>query len=295
MNPEDFVIACRTLNRSDLFMKMTYAMLERNNLTDKLFVFVQTSDDLVKYSHNLHGKQYAGIVLGPKGINQITNFICDYFPINQRIVFVDDDNMDFYTFSDDLKCIRKATNLSAILTEAFETIDKYNCGLFGMYWCPNKTWIEDKPVREFGPLIISGALFGARNQKHLLVDLDSDGCEDLARSMRYWNTYGGALLYWRCGIYSQPTKFVGGLQGTSVRTPDYTNQQIKKLLTVHPEYQRFCQVEPKFERKFNKYSFHFYNFPKRKKVIEHLFPTTRFYRWSNWFQDEPDKIEPTNS
>jgi len=295
MNTDTFVIACRSYKRANLFLKMTYSVVERNQLADKLYIFVSTSDDVKSYTETLQGKQYAKIVLGPPGINAITNFICDYFEPNQRIVFMDDDNLDFYFFTEDKRCNRKATNLKDILEDGFETIDKYNLGLFGVYFCSNKAWIKDKPFKEFAPFPMTSALCGARNQKHLLTDLDSDGTEDHTRSMRYWDAFGGTLLYWWCGITSHPTEFEGGLKDNPVRTLDYTYKQIKGLTDTNPTYRQFCSDEPKLETKYQKYSFRYLTLPKRKAIVLQKNPNVQFYRWSNWFQQEPNKIEQTKS
>jgi hypothetical protein len=294
MATEDFVIACRTYNRSDLFMKKTYQTLERNNLTDKLFVFVNTPDDFESYSKVLQGKQLAKLVLGVKGINQITQFICDYFPVNQRIFFIDDDQ-DYYFFDSDKKLVRKGINLLTIILDGFETIDKYNLGLFGVNYTTNKLYIQNKPFKEFAPLFIGGGMYGTRNQKNLIVDLDSDGFEDFTRTVRFWDAYGGALLYYWCGSQTKPNSYEGGLKGTNERTEDHTLKQATDLLAKYPRLKLYCKDTPKWETAFDKWSVELKHLPQRKQIVKQLFPSVQFLRWSTWFQDEPDKIEPQKS
>lgn len=290
MNPlDEWVIACRTYDRSEEFVRMTYRTLEMNRLTDRLYIFVANEEEKEKYKTALGDKPYKEIVVGEKGINQIMVCICNYFPVNQRILFLDDDVSYFYAFSETKVLTRQSDTLKQYADDGFATIDKYNCGAFSVGFTHNKMYLEGKPWKEISPQVLVGGFFGARNNKELICDLDSGGIEDFTRSIRYWEQYGGICKYWYCGMPPEHcNKLRGGLQTSKERDIELTKKQSQNLLDTYQSVRDYCDDKVYFQERYNKYTIHFKNITKRKKQVLQKHPSMKFLTWAKPWQQEPD-------
>lgn len=289
MNTDEYIVVCRSYDRSDKICSLTYHVLEENHLTENLYIFVANESEKIKYEKALFGKQYKAIIVGVLGLNEVTNFICDYFPPEQRLFFIDDDVSAFYFFDESRKLIRRATNLKQVLDDAFETIDLYSLGAFGFYNSTNKLYLQKKPFKEFGPHFLGGMMWGARNNKSLICDSDSGGMDDFTRSFRYWDAHGGILLYWWCGYSTEKVnKLSGGLQSTGERELENTRKRAIHLLN-NPSIQKFCEKEIFLDR-FNKYSLQLIKPRKRREIILTNNPTSQFLKWEKWFQKKSDTL-----
>ena len=60
----NYVIACRSYDRPDIFPLKTYRMLAHNNLTDRLYIFVANQHEKERYEHSLKGMPYKKIIVG---------------------------------------------------------------------------------------------------------------------------------------------------------------------------------------------------------------------------------------
>jgi hypothetical protein len=213
---DDYVIAVRTYARSTIFPLKTYRMLEHNRLTDRLYIFVANAAEKRAYERTLVGKHYKEIIIGKLGGANAIRAICSYFPRGQRIVFMDDDLERFFDFSRIGKFRADSTDLSQYIEDGFETIDRVNCGAFTFSFMSNKLWLEGKPFKEVRPFTLAGNFFGARNEPEMITTEYSHG-DDLVRSVRYLEKYGGVLVYWRAGFVTHYGKEIGGLQASGNR------------------------------------------------------------------------------
>ena len=290
MNPlDEWVIACRTYDRSEEFVRMTYRTLEMNRLTDRLYIFVANEEEKEKYKTALGEKPYKEIVVGEKGINQIMGCICNYFPVNQRILFMDDDVSYFFAFSETRVLTRQSDTIKQYADDGFATIDRYNCGAFTVGFSHNGLHLKGKPWKEISPQLMVGGFFGARNNKELICDLDSGGIEDYTRSIRYWNRYGGILKYWYCGMPPEHcNKLRGGLQTSKEREVELTKKQSQHLLDTYETVREYCHPTVFYEERFHKYSLKLKYLPKRKAIVQSKHPEIKFLKWTKHWQQEPD-------
>lgn len=287
MTLDDFVIAVRSYDRSDLFLTMTYKMLSENNLTDNLYIFVANEEENRKYTKSLQDKPYHTIVTAVLGLNEVTNFICDYFPPNQRIFFMDDDIKKFYFFDASGKLSSNATNLRDLLEDGFETIDQYNLGMFSFNQTTNKLFLKKKPFKELVPNL-HHPMFGCRNKKSLICDLDSGGIDDYTRSVRFWETFGGILFYNWCGALNNCNKVRGGLQSTNERNVETTKHRSLYLLQKYPTFQKYCFPDIEWQPEYSKFTPKFLPPRKRKLILQQTMPQVKFLTWSGWFQKNCD-------
>jgi len=207
----DFVIACRTYKRYQTFIKKTYQMLKDNNLLDRLYIFVANEEERILYEEALANLEHRPCIIGEIGCEGATRATCNYFPEGQAIFFVDDDLARFYNFSSPGVWVKKATNLKAYIEDGFKTIDENNLGGFTVSGYSNKFYLKGKPFKQFLPYTLSGSCFGARNDKELIITKYGH-LEDILRSCKYINKYGGCLVYWYAGFDTNYGKEPGGMQ-----------------------------------------------------------------------------------
>ena len=200
---DDYVIAVRTYARSKIFPKKTYQMLLDNGLTDRLYIFVASLEEKQLYEEAV--TSYKAMIIGEKGGAQAIRAICDYFPPGQRIVFMDDDLERF-----------RPGNLDLYLNDGFRTIDEHACGAFTFSFISNGFWLRHKPFKEFRPFTLAGNFFCTRNDPDMITTTYSHG-DDLVRSVRYLERYGGVLVYWAAGFVTHYGTEPGGMQASGDR------------------------------------------------------------------------------
>jgi hypothetical protein len=213
---EEYVIAVRSYARAHIFPHKTYRMLAHNGLTDRLYVFVANKAEKELYEEALRDLPYRAIVVGELGGSNAIRAICRYFPRGQRIVFMDDDLDRFFDFSRTGKFRSDSDDLARYLEDGFETIDRHECGAFTFSFMSNKMWLASKPFKEFRPFTLAGNFFGTRNDPAMITTEYSHG-DDLVRSVRYLEKYGGMLVYWWAGFVTRYGKEEGGLQASGNR------------------------------------------------------------------------------
>lgn len=216
MGKDDYVIAVRSYARAAIFPQKTYRMLEHNGLTDRLYIFVADAAEAARYEAALAGKQYRKIIVGQLGGANAIRAICKYFPKGQRIVFMDDDLDRFFEFSRAGDFTKDSTKLAKYLEDGFATIDEYKCGSFTFSFMSNKMWLAGKPFKEFRPFMVAGNFFGVRNDPDMITTEYSHG-DDIVRTVRYIERYGGTLVYWWAGFSTKYGKEAGGLQASGNR------------------------------------------------------------------------------
>jgi hypothetical protein len=197
-------------------------MLAHNGLTDRLYIFVADAAEKRLYEAALMGLPYRAIIVGELGGANAIRAICRYFPKRQRTVFMDDDLDRFFDFSRVGKFRADSTELGRYLEDGFETIDRHECGAFTFSFMSNKMWLADKPFKEFRPFTLAGNFFGTRNDPAMITTEYSHG-DDLVRSVRYLEKYGGVLVYWWGGFATRYGKEEGGLQASGDRGAKATN------------------------------------------------------------------------
>ena len=215
----EYVVAVRTYLRSHIFPHKTYSMLKHNGLTDCLYIFVASTEEKALYEHALEGQPYKEIIVGlPGGANAI-RAICSHFPIGQRIAFIDDDHDSFFEYDQEGKIRKNSDNLKYYLNDGFAMIDTHNCGAFTFSFIQNAFWLRKKEFKEIRPFTLAGSFFCTRNQPELITTDYSHG-DDIVRSVRYLDRYGGVLVYWKAGFVTKYGTLEGGLQSSGDRGSD---------------------------------------------------------------------------
>jgi hypothetical protein len=263
-------------------------MLEHNGLTDKLYIFVASEEEKELYVAALAGKPYRDIIIGELGITNATKAICNYFPVGQRIVFMDDDLERFFEFQktspddNNLICIKDSNNLRQYIEDGFETIDKYDCGAFTASFQTNRVWLRNKPFKEIRPILLFGNFFGTRNNPELILTQWGHG-EDVIRSAAYINKFGGMLVYCCIGFHTFYGKEPGGMQ-KSDRGSDTLATTSKASWEAYNslDYLRAYATEPAKEKNLPFINSRIKRLPLIIKELRSRGITPKLMAWPDW-------------
>ncbi len=294
MGIDDYVIAVRSYARASVFPLKTYRMLAHNGLTERLYIFVANAAEKRAYEAALQGKEYRKIVVGELGGANAIRAICRHFPVGQRIVFMDDDLDRFFDFGRDAKFRADSTALGRYLEDGFRTIDDYGCGAFTFSFMSNKLWLRGKPFKEFRPFTLAGNFFGTRNDPAMITTEYSHG-DDLVRSVRYLERYGGVLVYWWAGFVTHYGKEAGGLQasgnrGSAAETLRKTGEVSWAEYNGDPLLQAYAQ--PPAQEKGNPFiSMKMKALPGVRKAMQERGQLRDGIAWHGWFGRRAHKTE----
>jgi len=292
MGLDDYVIACRSYKRSNVFPQKTYRMLAHNGLTSRLYIFVADKEEKHLYEQSLGDLPYKQIVIGEKGGANATRAICKFFPVGQRIIFVDDDLSRFFNFSETGEFTKDARNLHHYIMDGFTTIDKYNLGAFTFSFLSNKFYLKGKAFKEFRPFMLAGNFFGARNDPPMITTELSHN-DDAVRSVRYFEKYGGVLVYWWGGFETHYGQEEGGLQASGSRGERAealakTKKVSEHIWAIDPLIQAYAK-EPKQEKTNPFVTIKFKTLPQIRKAQTERGAPVRSARWLHWWHQLPDE------
>lgn len=291
----DFVIAVRSYQRAEMFRDMTYAMLSKQegiNLKECLYIFVADGEEHDRYTQVLGDLPYKKIVIGRKGGKEIIDFISDYFPYLQPIVFMDDDLEEFFEFTDTPSKStfnKSSTQLLRYIEDGFKTLEVTQSA-FSFSFYSNEFYLQGKPWKEFRPAELAGGFFGCLN-KPSNIKTDTAHLDDISRSCRLITKYGGVLIYQWGGFKTATGKNPGGLQSSGDRGLDpetrteHLRWKAEQVYKNNPEVNKFCKP-PQHQ------SYSGLTVLKLKPItsIKKIHPFEHF-KWSQYFQDKPDTTD----
>jgi hypothetical protein len=292
---DDYVIACRSYGRAAVFPMKTFRMLEHNKMTGRLYVFVASATEKKAYREHLADFPAERIIVGVPGGAAITRFICKYFPEGQRILFVDDDLDSFFVTRGKLQ--KDSGSLHKYVEDGFRTIDAHDLGSFTFSFLSNRLYLTGKPFKEFRPFIVGGNFFGARNDRKM-ISVDVAHADDVLRSCRYFDRYGGTLVYWYAGFVTHYGKEEGGLQSSGDRGDAATRlkktKDISQKLYDSEELLQAYATPPQFVENAGLYSLKLRTLPQIRKAMLARGVDTRWASWEGMTVN-PDEVGFTSS
>ncbi|AGS81007.1 hypothetical protein [Caulobacter phage Cr30] len=295
MNIDDYVIAVRSYQRAMQFRDKTYTMLSKQHidLSEKLYIFVANEEEKKEYRESLGDNPYKEIVVGVKGGKEIVHFISDFFPINQKIFFLDDDLEEFFEFNptpSKTNFIAKSTNLEAYIQDGFKTLDELGLNTaFSFSYYKNDFYLQGKPWKEFRPYNLPGGSWGARNDPDF-VKIYTAHLDDIVRTCRYIDKAGGIVIYHWGGFKTSTGMNPGGMQSSGDRGGDDRNafmMNVAEEVYAKDELVRKYCSEPKLVK-------HTGMTEVKLKSITSISKIRPFDRvsWKEYFQEHPDIEDP---
>jgi hypothetical protein len=204
-----------------------------------------------------------------------------------------DDDLDRFFAAPEAgaRFVSDATTLQRYLDDGFRTIDRWKLGSFTFSFMSNALWLKDKPFKEFRPFTLAGNFFGVRNDPAMITTEYSHG-DDLVRSVRYLERYGGVLVYWWAGFVTRYGKEAGGLQasgnrGSAAETLARTSDISWREYRGDPLLQAYAQ-EPQQEKGNPFVSMKMKTLPAVRRALMERGRPMRAAAWSRWWSIVPD-------
>lgn len=290
---EEYVVVVRTYKRYDLFIRATYNTLIENNIDveNKLYIVVANEEEKQLYEKALGDRKYKGFIVAEVGIHNAIKYAVEYFEEGQNIVFMDDDLEYFYEWNGPPSTetfIKNSTNLEKYIQDGFKSLND-NVKTFTVSFASNAMFMNGKPWKEFRPYLVAGNFFGAKNSREEIL-VGHAHLEDIHRSVKYVDKYGGTILYNWAGFKTKTGTNPGGMQesgdrGTYENRIEFTKNVCDEIYKL-PLMQKYCK--PPLQAAYNDYLWEIRLKPINQiKKVKNI--TTK--KWSNYFQETPDQAE----
>jgi len=213
-----YKIIIPSFKRNSIIKTHTLKSLEETDLGRDIYVFVANQEEHDLYTNELKDLPYVKIVLGVRGIPNQRNFIQRYFPVGERLLFIDDDIKKIVGLNKQKKAV-KANKMNHFVNSAFDMIENWKIKMWGI----NSTCspLEMQQSVSVGLIYIVGNFYGLINTHEVFVDeginiktrLDfRAGKESHERVLLMYKKYG-AVAKFRCfGVESDYWGTQGGHQ-----------------------------------------------------------------------------------
>jgi hypothetical protein len=234
----DWIIAIPSYNRAETLKNKTLATLKHYNIpASKIFVFVANNDEMKLYRDTLDPKSYGKLILGVPGLAEVRNFISNYFPINKKIVSMDDDISGFIEYDESNKRHeRPLRSLINIIQTGFRECIKHKCTLWGIYAVPNGFFMKPTITTDLKFIVGNFCGFinpGIKGDKGIKLEMAEK--DDYIRSIKAYIRDGCVIrlnyVAPKTSYYKEP----GGLQSDPNRVKKQ-EKAVEWLLKTYPEY-----------------------------------------------------------
>jgi hypothetical protein len=208
-----YTIAIPSYKRALELPLKTLATLQRYHVPlDKIFVFV-VEEEMADYQETCPGYT---IISGVLGLVRQREFIEYYFPVDTNILFMDDDVSDVFTLSP-TNTRTPISDFEQFVSDSFHKMEEVGATLWSIYPVDNTLFMsESKPISE-GLTYCTGAFYGQRNTRDILLTDGYDSIEDRERTILRYLRDGKVL---RLNHFGLKTKYFakGGLMSSDRKT-----------------------------------------------------------------------------
>jgi hypothetical protein len=171
MDPIPIVIAIPSYQRPKQLRDKTLTYLKSQNIDKNLIHVFVVEEEKEIYEKTLDPNTYGRLLVGRKGLAEQRNFIMNYFPLGQQILYLDDDIKG-------VKMIHPMP-LMDLANKMFQLCKQEKASLWGIYPTNNLFYCKDRIT--VGKLYIVGCLYGEVNNQRYIPDVSA--CEDRWRSL----------------------------------------------------------------------------------------------------------------
>ena len=230
----EYVLVIPSHKRPRILFEKTYYLLKKTHAIEPI-IWLNDDDDIDEYKifipHGIYKR-------GGNSIKEKRILIQEYFPIDTKIVMIDDDIKNIYVYDSDTKTNNKLKDFNTLVNIAFTQLEKQQSHIWGVYPIHNPFFM--KPVFRTNLCYIIAALFGVINKR---IPTETNYAEDFERSILHYQMDKKLLRLEFVGLdtnyYTEP----GGLQETRTEKKNYDD---KKILA--DKYSDLCVLKYKRER-----------------------------------------------
>jgi len=207
-----------------LLLDNTLRVLDEGGVPrSKITIFLANKDELKEYKQKIKGYKF---VVGIKGLNNIRNFISNYYPEGKYIINMDDDIDKIFNIKGD-----QVKDLPALFDKGYDEMIKNKAYLWGPNKSANPFYLKDNVSDRFN--LIQGPLFGFINRHS--PDLKSvNHFEDIERTIKYWIKDGVVIRLNDIGYKTHFRTNKGGLQSSNPQREKESKVAAYELMKQYP-------------------------------------------------------------
>ena len=220
----DYIIAIPSYKREHALKTHTLKCLKDIPL-EQIYIFVANDDEYANYKTVLPDYK---IVVGEEGLMNQRNFISLYFPLDQKIVSIDDDIQQFVIKKDDK--LTPIDEPESYFTEGFKRLEQEQASLFGFYPVLNKLFMKETITTDFRFII--GSCFGYINRRILITVPQK---QDYEISVLNYLKDNKVVRFNYISMKTKYYKMKGGLQSSNSRKQEQ-EEAVETLLTRYPRF-----------------------------------------------------------
>lgn len=229
-----YIVAIPSYKRAKILKDKTLTMLTEGGVPpSKIHVFVATEEEANAYK-DVIGSNYK-IIVGKLGITNQRKFIRSYFPVNTKIVSVDDDVGSLQKWNIVTGKLEKLNKVHKFFIDAFKTASENKLGLWGVFPTANPFYMKDQAPISTSLKFVIGTLNGFVNTHNDINLGDLEEKEDVEMTIQYYMRDGGVLRYNHVTFITKFKNPNGGLGGINNRF-EANQRAAEYLLKKYP----FC-------------------------------------------------------
>lgn len=229
-----FVI--KTMDRVEGLKKMTYSFLKLHGVEDDdIYIFVSTEKDFDDY-----WKAFPDclIILGPKGIVPIDNFIVNFFEEGVKYIYLNDDIKRLY-YAPNSRSLQVVPDFNPLIEKTFKMMEEHSISYAGLNPVDNPYFMRNQPEFKYGLSIITDPFSFVINNKNIKLtqfyideNYNDNSFSDYEKSILHFIDKKKIL---RLNWYSADVLYFNGAE-TSNRTKENCAKTAELMIKKYPEY-----------------------------------------------------------
>jgi hypothetical protein len=239
----NYVIAIPSYNRVDGITNKTLKTLHKYNIpNDIIYIFVNTEEQKLDYQNKIPKNLYREIIVTnqEKGIKNVRNFIVDYFPLNQKLISMDDDVVAIQEIGSEGKLV-DINDLHSLIQKAFEVCEINNFTLWGLYPVANPFYMKSKKTVTTDLKFIVGGFMGIINKKRYVT---LDWKEDYELSLEAYLIDGGVLRFNNICVKHDLYTKTGGIGKSQLERIKNYKEASEYLINKYPNFVKINNRRP---------------------------------------------------
>ena len=237
----DYILVIPSYKRASTLHRLTMSYLKTTDIFNYVrpIVWCNTPEEVEEYKALDFDCDYN---TGGSSISEVRNLIQDSYPLDSKIVMIDDDINFIATINKSGKK-EKVKNLHALITYAFNQLMQQQSSFWGVYPIDNPLCMSANLRTNL--CYVNGSFFGIINKR---ISVETNYAEDYERSIKHWIAEGKLLRLEFIGLSTKYYKEQGGLQET--RTPENNTSHKQRLVDLFPQHVKLVQRRGKTELSF---------------------------------------------